>query len=215
MTCASTSGLSLGLDLALVRIAVPVLLHRQDELEACAVGLRVLVDEIAVVRTGVRARNREAEPGAADSLAAASGETLEELRNELRRHTVAVILDEDAKVAVVLNGVDIDRGHAVPQSVRDEVADDPVERAWIGGRLEIGVDPDLDIVAALGCDRSDNLLDPVAQVDALGRDRDRVGVRRGRSSNCSTSFAMRSAWRSRVSRSSPAAGDRRDRRRGG
>jgi hypothetical protein len=43
------------------------------------VGLRVLVDEIAVVRAGVRARDREAEPGAADALAGRPGETLEEL----------------------------------------------------------------------------------------------------------------------------------------
>jgi hypothetical protein len=126
-----------------------------------------------------------------------------------------VILDEDAKVAVVLNGVDIDRGHAVPQSVRDEVADDPVERAWIGGRLEIGVDPDLDIVAALGCDRSDNLLDPVPQVDALGRDRDRVGVRGGKGRATARRASPCGQPGARGSRAALAAGDRRDRRRGG
>src|SRR6266496_5962558 len=103
---APVMGLDIGWrdDLDLTRLAVPVLLHREHELEACAVGLCVLVDEVAVVRPRVRARDRQAQPAAADALAAAPREALEELGNELRCDAVAVILDEDAKVAVVLNG---------------------------------------------------------------------------------------------------------------
>ena len=79
------------LELSVNVLPIAFVLHRQHELEARAVGLRVLVDEIAVVGACVRACDRQAQPGAADALAAAPGEALEQLGNELRRHALAVM----------------------------------------------------------------------------------------------------------------------------
>src|SRR5262249_56504374 len=85
-------GRSLGVELDLGGLAGPVLLYRENELEPCPVRVDVLVDKVAVVRARVRPRDRQTEACAAEALAA-TGEALEKLRNELRRDTVAVILN--------------------------------------------------------------------------------------------------------------------------
>src|SRR6202022_5107755 len=71
-----------------VRFAVARVLHRQDELEARAVWVGILVDEITVVGASVRPRDREAEARPTNALAGA-GEALEQVRNELLGHAFA------------------------------------------------------------------------------------------------------------------------------
>src|SRR5581483_1157788 len=149
--------------------------RRQDELESRAVGGRILVEELPAVRLGVRLRDREPEAGSRRrSRRPSAREAVEQPRHECRGDAVAVILDRETEMPVVLNGADGDRRASVPKRVRHEVADDPVERRRVDVRLEILGHVHDHFVMTVPCDRAHELRDPLADRQRTAIDRDRL-----------------------------------------
>jgi hypothetical protein len=93
------------------------------------VRLCVRVLEAAAERARVGRGDREAEARAGSArpprlVAAAEG--LEQVRHELRRYSVAAVLDDEPEAGVGL-GTDLDRRLAVAQRVQDQVRRDALE----------------------------------------------------------------------------------------
>src|SRR6478736_8858326 len=158
--------------------AIPARLDgRQVDDEARAARLARLVAHIAAVSTSVGARDRQAETGTGDAVARDAGtrEPLEERVLELVRDARARVLDRDAHGAVDDVCVHANRCLAVTESVRDEVRDDVVEDRRIDVHLDVGR-IELDLIGPRAGGDRDDLLQPLAQPDALRPDRDRFGI---------------------------------------
>ena len=115
--------------------------------------------------TRVGAGDREAEARAGDPSGglAAAREALEEVGDEVLRDAGPAVGDAHAQVIVGALGADDDRRLPVAERVRDEVADDPLERRRIRLDDEARVDRDLDLVRAVGARGGDDLVDALAQ----------------------------------------------------
>jgi hypothetical protein len=104
----------------------------QDQLEAGAALLGV-IDEVSPMRAGVRAGDRETEPGPLPPGAVrATRELLEEAPPNVFGYACAGIEDIHADMPVDAGGRNDDRWLAVPERVRHEVGENPVERERVG-----------------------------------------------------------------------------------
>ena len=142
----------------------------QDQLEA-GPALGRLVQDLAAVRLRVGLRDRQAEAGPCGVLA--PREALEQERDELLGHTVAVVLHGQAEVALVGVGADLDVPAAVADRVRDEVGDDALEGRRVCHDVEVVANLHLDLVRMLARDAVDHVLQARAHGEALrlsGRD---------------------------------------------
>ena len=120
----------------------------------------VFVDEIAAVRASVQARDCQAEAGAdcCRTGALAARESLEEVRDELRRNSDAAVLDGEPEMPIRLLRSDDHRWDAVAEGVRDEIRHDAVERIPVNGGDRVLRHVDLHVLW-LGCGDADDLLD--------------------------------------------------------
>ena len=79
-------------------------------------------------------------------------------------------------MSVRLLGLDGDGRVAVPESVRDQVRDDAVERLGVGVRLELGVNGELDVSQVLAGDHEQHLLEPRPDPEATRANLDRLCI---------------------------------------
>ena len=150
-----------------------------------------MVEEVAPVREGVGARDRETEP--APRRRAATGELVEELAAEVLRDARPLVHDRDPQVAVDPPDGDDDRRRSVAERVDDEVRDDAVEDDRIDHRLQLVVDLERE-VAPVGVE-FENAVEPVGDPNRLRVDLDRMGLEAGEVEQpCSISFASRLLW---------------------
>jgi len=101
------------------------------ELEAGAVWHRRLVDDVSAVGPSIGARDREPEAGAVRSAARldTARESVEQARDKLALNALAAILNRETQMSVAPGSHYRHWRLAVPQRVRDEVREYPVERA--------------------------------------------------------------------------------------
>src|SRR3954447_25984000 len=152
-------------------------LRRNHELEARAVVLGA-VEEIAAVRTGVRAGDREPEArsGRLRGRVLVPTEALEEVGHEIVGDPGAMVLDADADMVVGLLRSDDDRRFAIAQRISDEVCDDAFERRRIDDDVEGVRHVDLDSVRGFRGGRRDDVLDAASERDSAWFDVDVLRV---------------------------------------
>ena len=122
----------------------------------------------------------------------AAGEAVEELRHELRRHALAVVLHRHPQRAVLPRGADEHRGLAVAAGVEDQVRDDPVERRPRPARPRATASTSSPICTDSSGDTESTISSSRSRTRTrCGRITTASASRRERSSSCSTSSRSR------------------------
>ena len=108
-----------------------------------------------------------------------AAEAVEQARDELAPDAFPPILDGETQVRVAPRSRHRHGRFAVPQRVRDQVREHPVERDRVHRRFEIGRDSDLHFFLRSSRDRVNELLDLRTETQEFGRDLDRSQVEAG------------------------------------